>query len=190
MNDLRPRPAAGMAVILVLLATAGRGETPPTPPREPARAPRSARPASTKPDSLAQRLCDALHTLPTRRKKECCGRAPPSLAAVCAQELSASIRNRAVGLDAATIDWCAAETSRQLERCDWVTPLMPKLPDACRNIAHGRLKGAGARCRSSFECPDGLFCKGVRPGKDGICAAPGASRTRCEVPADNLAAFT
>lgn len=175
MRAFGPRPAVGIAAILALLAAAGSAET--------------ARPGTAKPDPLAERLCDALHTLPAKRKSQCCGTTPSSLAGICSQELSASIRRGAATLDAAQVDRCTAETSRQLEGCDWVTPLLPKLPDACRDVVRGRLKAA-ARCRSSLECPDGLSCKGVGPEQKGVCAAAGVARERCEVPADSLAAFT
>ena len=184
MHDFAHRPTLGMTVLLALVATAGWGDTPPpTPRKEPARR------ASTKPDTLAQRLCDALHTLPAARKKECCGTTLSSLAGVCTQELSASLRSGAVTLDPAQIDRCAVQTAKQLEGCDWVTPLVPRPPDACLDVVHGQRK-AGTRCRSSVECLDGLFCRAAAPGREGVCAAPRAARTRCDVPADNLAAFT
>ena len=99
-----------MAVLLALVATAGWGDAPPpTPRKEPARRPR------TKTDTLAQRLCDALHTLPAARKKECCGATLSSLARVCTQELSTSLGSGAVTLDPAQIDRCAVQTAKQLE---------------------------------------------------------------------------
>ena len=135
MNGLLPRPAPG-TVLLAMLATAGLAETAPA--------------GQTKPDPLAEGLCDALHTLPAKRKQECCGRAFPSLAVVCAQELSASLGRGAVSVDRAAVDRCAAEASRQLEGCKWVTPLMPPLPDACRGVVAGKLV-SGAACRSSLR---------------------------------------
>lgn len=174
------RSALGVAVLVVL----GAGGEPPSA----AQAHASAHPPPRR-DALARRLCDALHALPAERKRECCGRPLSSLADVCADELSASLRRGAIAIDGATVDQCAAETARQLAGCEWVTPLMPGLPEACRGPLRGRLP-AGDRCRSSLECPDGLYCRGLGTGKDGVCTAPGAARARCEVPADNLAAFT
>lgn len=174
MNGLWHRPAASTVLLLALLAAAV-AETAPA--------------GRTKSDPLAEGLCDALHTLPAKRKQECCGRAFPSLAGLCTQELSASLGRGAVSVDRAAVDRCTTETSRQLEGCKWVTPLMPPLPDACRGVVAGKLV-SGAACRSSLECADGLFCRGVRPDMAGVCAAPGPARTRCEVAADNLAVFT
>src|SRR5262245_6875809 len=138
---------------------------------------------------LAQAYCDALHTLPAQRKQECCGRAFPSLAPACTQELGASLERGAVALDGTAVDRCAQEAARQLEGCNWVTPLTPPVPDACRAIVAGKV-ASGAACRSSLECLDGLHCRGARPGQAGVCAPPGTAGTRCDVPADNLAAFT
>jgi len=174
-NDSETRATVGMVLILALLATAGSAAPTPHP--------------GPKPEGLAQRLCDALHALPAKRKSECCGTTASSLAGLCARELAASIRSAAATLDAAQVERCTAATSRQLEGCGWVTPVLPNLPEACRNIIQGRLK-AGVRCGSSVECQDGLFCRGVGPESQGICTAPAAAHTRCEVPADNLAAFT
>jgi hypothetical protein len=142
--------------------------------------------AASKPDPLAQRLCDAIHTLPVKRKSECCpGEGSSNLAPLCAQELSASIRRGAVRVDAAGIDRCTQETSSELEGCGWVNPTLPPLPHGCDGLVQGTLP-AGAKCESSVECADGLHCKSVTPLAPGICSAPSAARTSCEVPADNL----
>src|SRR4029450_458508 len=119
--------------------------------------------AVSKPDPLAQRLCDAIHTLPVKRKSECCpGEGSSNLAPLCAQELSASIRRGAVRVDAAGIDRCTQETSSELEGCGWVNPTLPPLPHGCEGLVQGTLP-AGARCESSVECADGLHRKGGRP---------------------------
>lgn len=185
------RPTVGLALAVAWLATVGRGETPPTAsPKPPARAAATESPSLAKPDPLAQRLCDALHALPAKRKGECCGAAhTSSLAGLCGQELTASVRRGAVTIDAAGTAKCAEETARQLEGCGWVTPLLPQQPQACSGLMHGTLK-AGAACHSSLECVDGLYCRGVGPRNTGVCGAPAAPRRRCEIPADNLAAFT
>src|SRR2546425_4012855 len=107
MHDFAHRPTLGMAVLLALVATAGWGDTPP-----PKRRKEPARRSSTKPDTLAERLCDALHTLPAARKEECCGKALSSLARVCTQELSTALRSGAVTLDPAQIDRCERQTAK------------------------------------------------------------------------------
>lgn len=170
----KSRRLVGAGVLLALLAAPAASQT---------------RPTAAKADAQARSLCDALHTLPAERKRQCCGTDPSSLADICIRELSASLRSGALTLDPPQLDRCMAEVPRLLEGCDWVGPLGPKLPDVCREAMQGQLK-AGTRCRSSLECSAGLFCKGVGPGREGLCAAPGAAGRRCEVPSDNLAAFT
>jgi hypothetical protein len=179
--------ASHVLAVLLLLAEA-RQSPPATPTPSPGGAPRPmARP--TRP-VLARRLCDALHALPTARQAQCCRASPlPSLAGVCAETLSASLRQGAVSLDAARVDRCATEAARQLEGCGWVAPVLPDLTQACQGVVRGRL-AAGAACRSSLECPERHFCKGLAPGRPGACAPRGPARTRCEVPSDPLAAFT
>jgi hypothetical protein len=177
MTDRVLRSAVGPSFLVALLATAGWCETPP-------------QSKSAGSSSSAQRLCDVLHTVPAKRKGECCGTTTTAgLTEACTQEVSAVLATGSATIDAAAVDRCAAEQARQLEGCDWVNPLMPPLPDACRGLVRGQLK-AGARCRSSLACVDGLYCKGLTPNTEGVCTAPGAARTRCEVPTDNLAAFT
>ena len=106
------RSTVGMALILALVSLERRGETQaPTHPQPPSSPPVSPRPSGAKPDPRAQRLCDALHALPAKRKSECCGITLDSLAPACAQELKASLRRGAVTLDAAAIDRCAARLS-------------------------------------------------------------------------------
>lgn len=142
--------------------------------------------AVSKPDPLAQRLCDAIHTLPVKRKSECCsGEGSSNLAPLCAQRLSASIRRGSVRVDSSAIDRCTQEAGSELEGCGWVNPTLPPLPEACKGLVQGTLP-AGARCASSIECADGLHCKGVTPEASGVCSSPSPARTSCDVPADNL----
>jgi len=181
----------GLTLALASVPTMGRGQTSFSTSRQqrPATAD-SARSASVKPDPPAERLCDALHALPAQRKSECCGAShASSLAGLCGQELTAALGRGAVTIDAAGIDKCANETARQLDGCAWVTPLLPLQPQACHGLIHGKRK-ARASCRSSLECVDGLYCQGVGPTHAGVCSPPAAPRKRCELAADNLAAFT
>lgn len=144
--------------------------------------------AASPEDPLAKRLCDVLHALPAKRKQECCGTAVASLADLCTQELTASVRRGTVTLDSAGIDRCGVEAERQLAGCAWVTPLAPSRPAACGGLIGGKLR-SGASCRSSLECGDGLFCRGLSPAGAGVCQPPAEASARCEAPADNLAAF-
>ena len=139
------------------------------------------------PESLARRLCDALHALPMGRRAACCGQpAGSSLADECSRTLSLSLADRAVRLDAAEVDRCVAAASHAVEGCDWVGALAPLPPEACRAVIHGQLT-AGGRCRSALECGEGLACRGVGPTTPGTCAAPAAPGAACASAADTLA---
>jgi hypothetical protein len=127
---------------------------------------------SQAPEKLGARLCDALQALPEHRKAQCCGTSPTGgLADACAQELSRSLRDEAIALDPADVDRCAAESARAVDGCDWVTPYLPPVPASCRGIVRGGLE-AGAACRSSLECRDGLHCRSSGPTGAGLCAPP------------------
>jgi hypothetical protein len=192
--------AAVVAAVVALLIAAGsscRGtskpepqaatsSTPAKPADENARTPLFPVDVGT-PDPLVQRLCDALHTLPEARKAECCAIPPgSSLAAECVRTLTASVRDRAIVLDARKVEQCVQGASAAYASCDWVKPLAPAAPAACIDVLEGQLK-AGAQCRSSLECADGLSCKGVRPTTPGVCAPPGATGTLCAGSPDTLA---
>ena len=154
-----------------------------------AASPASARPSTQTRERLIQRLCDALQTVPETRKARCCGTVPSGgLAGECARELGRSLRDDALTLDPTDVERCAAESARQLEGCDWVTPYLPPTPASCRGIVRGRLE-AGAHCRSSLECRDGLFCRGSGPTAPGACAPPGGSGAACGGALDTLATY-
>jgi hypothetical protein len=141
------------------------------------------------PEKLCQRLCDALHTLPETRKAQCCGTSPTGgLAGECSRELSRSLREKSLTLDPAAVERCAAESVRALEGCDWITPYVARIPASCRGILRGRLE-AGALCRSSLECRDGLFCRGSGPTVAGVCAPPAVAGASCGGALDTLATY-
>jgi hypothetical protein len=140
-------------------------------------------------DAIARHLCDVLHALPARRKQECCGTVSTDLAEACTRELAPSLRRNAISIDPAALDRCAEDAARQLEGCGWVGPRPPKAPSSCTTLLEGAVP-AGALCSSSFDCRDGLYCRGAAAGRQGICAAPARAHARCAAPADNLAAFT
>lgn len=142
------------------------------------------------PDPLAVRLCNVLHMLPEKRKAQCCGiPAAATLAGECTRTLSITLRDKAATLDPAAVDRCAEEVSRQLEGCDWITGLTPSAPQGCRRLIHGQLQ-AGAHCRSSLECRDGLFCRGSAPTTLGVCTEPGAVGATCAGTMDTLETYT
>ena len=172
--------AAFVAVVVVLSVLLGA-----SPPR--AAQPRAV--TGVRPEQLSRRLCDALQGLPASRKAQCCGTAPSTgLASACAREMDRSLRARAITVAAADVDRCAADTARALDGCNWVTPWMPDAPSSCRGILQGR-RTAGASCRSSLECTDGLFCRGAGPTTAGVCAMPGRPGANCSGIPDTLATW-
>ena len=149
-------------------------------------------PSTTTPtsDATSKRLCDALQALPDARKASCCGTNPSAgLANECADELGRSIQDKSVTLDPADVDRCVAESKHALDGCDWVTPYLPPPPATCRGILHGQLD-AGAACRSSLECRDGLHCLGRGVNEPGLCVPPGPAGASCGGAPDMLTSFT
>lgn len=146
--------------------------------------------SSDPPDPLAQRFCDALHTLPTQRKGECC-KSPPSLslASECTRMLSYALRQKAVKLEASDADRCISALQKATEGCDWVRPLALASPDECDGIVHGLL-AEGQVCRASLECVDGLRCLGSGPTQPGRCQKPLGRGAPCSHAVDTLAAYT
>jgi hypothetical protein len=138
------------------------------------------------PDPLAKRLCDALHALPEARKAACCnaGTATRGLAAECARVLSDALRAGRVALDPAAVARCERASAEAYAGCDWVTPLAPAAPAACRRLVAG-VFAAGAPCDSALECQAGLACRA------GVCASPGAAGAACGgAAADLLTLYT
>jgi hypothetical protein len=150
--------------------------------------PKAAARSQPRTELVARRLCDALHALPAKRRQTCCGGGASSLAKVCTDELIAAIRRGAVTIQESGVERCEAETEKELTGCSWVTPLLPDLPVACADLVAGHLPNGGA-CRSSLECSDGLYCRGVSGSQPGVCRPPVPPNAACEFPADNLAAF-
>lgn len=138
------------------------------------------------PDPLAQRLCEALHALPARRKAECGGGAVGFHAGgECARMLSFALRSGAVKVAGEDVDRCAEAMGRSLEGCGWASGVLPPPAEACEGIVRGTL-AEGAACRSSLECVAGLSCAGVGPTDAGKCAKPRAQGV-CGAVVDALA---
>ncbi|MFO0593114.1 MAG: hypothetical protein U0441_36565 [Polyangiaceae bacterium] len=138
------------------------------------------------PDPLAKRFCDAIHTLPARRKAECCGGDPSvTLADECARTLSFALRSKAISLDASSVAQCEEAAAKAHEGCDWVSPLASPAPAACLGVVKGALQ-EGDRCRSSLECTGDLHCHGVAASDTGKCGKPKASGA-CSRGIDTLA---
>lgn len=181
MTRHHARSTAAIVVLSLVLGAVA-------PPASEAKAVRSERaPAAT---AVSRRLCAALHTLPDTRRAACCAGTPNGggLADACVRALDDALARNAITLDADDVKRCAADAARELDGCDWVTPQAPRLPASCRAIAHGRV-AAGAACRSSLECSDGLVCWGAGAKADGICAPPGAGGATCGRTEDALATY-
>lgn len=170
---------AALTLALCVLAPAVAGAKPA----------RSGTPASA-PSAVVRRLCDTLHRLPDTRRAACCAGTASGggLADACARSLGDALARRAVVLVPDDVDRCAADAARALEGCEWVTPQSPRLPASCRGVVRGRI-AAGASCRSSLECADGLVCWGAGARADGVCAPPGATGATCGRTEDSLATY-
>ena len=143
------------------------------------------------PDPAATRFCEAVQTLPEKRKAECCVGARVGTAPVdsCVRTLSYAIAQHAVTLAPADLDRCVEAMTAATSGCDWVTPFAIAIPPACAGIFKGAL-AAKTSCRSSLECAEGLRCQGLSATDLGVCGAPRAARFQCGVGIDALAAFT
>ena len=140
---------------------------------------------------IATKLCDALTTLPEKKRAACCKTSPGIvLATECTRQLSAALRHHALAVDDKDVDACIAAFDKTLEGCDWVGPFPPGPPAACQGIFKGNLK-AGAKCRSSLECAGDLRCKDLGPTTVGKCGLAGAGEeTSCGGTVDSLATYT
>ena len=143
------------------------------------------------PDPLALRFCEAVQTLPEKRRAECCVGARVGTAPVdaCVRTLSYAIAQHAITLAPADLDRCAEAMKAATSGCDWVTPLAIAIPPACVGILNGTLADK-APCRSSLECAAGLRCRGLSATDLGECGAPRAARFQCGAGIDTLAAYT
>lgn len=151
--------------------------------------PRSIYPSDMKVDPRAQKLCAAFQTLPRTRRAECAGRKPSlDLAAECTRTLSAALASGALRIDDDSAERCVADMHARYGDCAFTaaTALSP-LP-ACTSLWRGTL-AAGTRCRSSLECQEGSYCRGLSPLDTGICAPPEAHGARCGGGIDPLSAY-
>jgi hypothetical protein len=103
--------------------------------------------------------------------------------------LSAAIASGAVKLEASDVDACVQAMEQTHQGCDWVGPEAPPTPAACLGIMRGTL-AAGAPCRSSLECAEGLRCHGIGPTDPGVCGAPASPGQPCAFSVDPLATYT
>ena len=140
---------------------------------------------------IATKLCDALTTLPEKKRAACCKASPGVvLATECTRQLSAAIRHNALTVDDKDVDACIAAFDKTLDGCDWVGPFPPGPPAACQGIFKGKL-AAGQKCRSSLECTGDLRCRDLGPTTPGKCGlAVTGEETSCGGTVDSLATYT
>ncbi len=142
------------------------------------------------PDPLVLRLCAALHDVPENRRAACCEQKPGvALTSECARTLTFALANKAIAVDAADVDKCAAASQAMYEGCDWVGPFVPEAPDECLGIIKGQL-ATGKRCRSSLECAGDMRCHGLGPTTMGKCGTASPDNEKCGGSADTLASYT
>jgi hypothetical protein len=143
------------------------------------------------PVPIAQKLCDALTTLPEKKRAACCKTSPGVvLATECTRQLGAALRHNALTVDDKDVDACIAAFDKTLDGCDWVGPFPPGPPTACQGIFKGKL-AAGQKCRSSLECAGDLRCKDLGPTTVGKCGLAGTGEeTSCGGTVDSLATYT
>ncbi|MCL2451169.1 MAG: hypothetical protein FWD17_19665 [Polyangiaceae bacterium] len=141
------------------------------------------------PDPLVVRLCTALQETPLARLAEC-RQAPPGVRVTseCIRTLDAALHSGAVTLDRTEVDRCVEATDAVLQGCGWAAAGAPQPPSACEGLVHGT-RTAGARCRSSLECTDGLRCHGVGPTSTGQCGPPHDEGGACGGSVDVLATY-
>lgn len=148
-------------------------------------------PLSGPADPRVERLCNVLHTLPAKRRGECCSfQGHGVLTDECIRNLNGALKGGAITLADADIDACEQAIKTSLTGCDWVSaaPMLGPTPEACEHILKGKL-ASGASCRSSLECGEKLFCFGAGPTSPGRCGPP-KSDGFCTQPVDPLAVYT
>lgn len=107
----------------------------------------------------------------------------------CVRNLSGALALEGVTLSEASVQACEAAMAAAHQGCGWVGPTKVPVPPECRGLLEGTAK-AGAPCRSSLECPSGLFCRGGGPTQAGVCSPPGEPGRPCHQSVDALAVHT
>lgn len=138
----------------------------------------------------AERLCRALHDLPTQRFGACCDAKPSApFLAECTRTLSFAIDSGAVTLDDDALARCEAAQSAALEGCGWPHGSVPRPIDACTSVLVGTVP-RGKSCRSALECAVGDTCVGLSATSPGVCGEPKEAKQICQTAVDTLASYT
>jgi hypothetical protein len=142
-------------------------------------------PTDVKPNPIAVRVCDVMHTIPGQRRAACCAEPPQQyFASECVRVLSASLEALALSVVESQVEKCATAMTASLEGCSWVTPGQPLAPKECQGLLEGLVAEGGA-CRSQLDCKNGLHC-----GAQGTCVGPEAVGAACGRGVDQLATLT
>lgn len=197
------RPLGWMAAALALVAAHAckKKENPPSPAQS-SSSPVATASASTDdevrpvypldggaPDPKAERFCRAVQGLPAERRAACCSEpANTPLVGQCVRMLSFAIQSDAIRIDDARLGECVEATAKAHAGCDWVGNSTLPMPDACGRVFQGQLP-SGAACRSSLECRDELFCRGLSATGGGRCSAPLPADGPCGLGIDPLASL-
>ncbi|MEY4579368.1 MAG: hypothetical protein RL701_4071 [Pseudomonadota bacterium] len=133
----------------------------------------------------AEELCLWLTRMPRERRARCAGRpVGVTLERACARSLSAAFASGALTLAAEARTTCLAQQRAQANDCS-----VDAAAVSCSDLWRGQ-RVAGASCRSSLECADGLYCSGVLgPVSPGVCAAPKAAGAACGEELDALTVY-
>lgn len=135
---------------------------------------------------LATRVCKALHRRRAERKAECCKTAPQiDMTDECVKMLTTALNDGAVSTTEAEVSSCEAGAESTFSGCSWVKPIATPAVTACENLLHGS-RTKGKVCRSSIECVDGLYCRGVGPTSAGVCDDPKVTGQTCNTGVDPL----
>jgi hypothetical protein len=142
-------------------------------------------------DPLAARLCEALHTVPAKRRADCCEQKTLGYLVTddCVATLSAALAAEGLKLSESSVAACEKAIVDDHVGCAWVGPFPARVPAACDGVFVGALE-AGQRCRSALECAPGLACRGLAPTTVGVCAPPARRGRACQTGIDPLAALT
>ena len=144
-----------------------------------------------KPNSLAKRLCHAMHTLPAQQKAKCCQTKGLGFVATkeCVRNLSIALKIGAISLEEKVANRCIQALKTAYRGCGWVGLWGPTTPKECLSMFVGKLK-MNAPCRSSLECKKGLHCYGLGTTRAGRCYPPLPKGSQCGTGVDTLATYT
>ena len=142
------------------------------------------------PSETAEALCDAMFTLPAKRRSECCGGgAGRTLVEECGQIVTKALASGWVTIKPERSKACVAALQEKYSTCDWMGLTASQLPPACRAPFEGH-RQRGESCRSTLECADGRLCVGTGPTRAGRCGDPREDGSVCGAGADVLVAYT